>query len=92
MLGLPRKCHRYKLNLLNVSPLSPLSIVGITVALKLGIGAGLVDGAATLLDLSECSTPVIVTLIVTANPETKRSSVYLKKIHIVLVNYISCFP
>lgn len=60
-------------------PRSPLSIVSITVTLKLGIGAGLVDSAAALLDLSECSTPVIVTLIVTTNPVTKRSSIYFDK-------------
>lgn len=55
--------------------LSPVSVVSIAVALELGVNAGLVDCAAAFLDLSKCSTPVIVTLVVTSHPITKRSSI-----------------
>lgn len=85
------QCDPFKLSLQNVSPLLPLSIVSVTVALKLGIGAGLVDSAATLLNLSEGSAPVIVTRVVTTNPVTKRSSVYFEE-EMRLVDYMSCFP
>ena len=68
--------------------LSPLSIVSITVALKLGVNAGLVDSAPTFLDFSERPTPVIVTLIVTTNPVTKRSSIYFEK-EIAFVSHLS---
>lgn len=56
----------------------PLSVVCITVALELWINTGLVDGAAALLDLSESSSPVIVTFIIAANPVTKWPSIYMK--------------
>lgn len=47
-------------------------------ALKPGVGAGLVDGTTTHLDLSVGPTPVIMTLVVAADPVTKRSSIYLE--------------
>lgn len=55
--------------------LLPLSVVSITVALKLGVYAGLVNGTATLLDLPEGPAPVIVALIVATNPVTIGSSI-----------------
>lgn len=66
--------HRRELNLLRVFFL-PLSVVGVAVALKLGVSAGLVDGAAAHLDLPERPSPVVVTLVVPADPVAKRSSI-----------------
>lgn len=63
---------QYKKKNLNVLP---LSIVCITVALKLWVNTGLVDSTATLLDFSESPTPVIVTFIVAANPVRERSPI-----------------
>ena len=79
MSVLKPQCLGCGLNSTQCAPLSPLSIVGIAVALKLGVRAGLVDGAATLLDLSERPAPVVVTLIVATDPVTERSSVCFEK-------------
>lgn len=59
--------------------LSPLSVVGITVALKLWVGAALVDSTAAHLDLSEGPSPVIMADIITTNPITKWSPVWFYK-------------
>jgi len=53
-----------------------LSVVGVTVAVELGVGARLVDGAAALLRLAERPAPVVVALVVTANPVAIRPSVW----------------
>ena len=60
----------------DVGLLSPLSVVGIAIALKLRVGAALVDRAAAHLDLSEGSSPVIMADVIAANPITERSSVW----------------
>ena len=54
----------------------PLSVVCITVAVELGVRAGLVDGTAALLDLPESPSPVVMTLIVTTDPVAVRPSVW----------------
>lgn len=59
--------------------LSPLPIISIAVALKLRVGAALVDSAAAHLDLSEGSPPVIMADVVAANPIAKWSSVWFSK-------------
>ena len=56
--------------------LVPLSVVGVTVAVELGVRAGLVDGAAALLDLPEGPAPVVMTFIVTADPVAVRPSIW----------------
>lgn len=59
--------------------LSPLSIVSVAVALKLGVDAGLIDSTAAFLDFSECPTPIIMALIVATNPVSERPSIYFER-------------
>lgn len=70
--------------------LSPLSVVSITVALKLWVGAALVDGAAAQLDLPEGSSPVIMADVITTNPIAKWSPVWFYTTYRVINEPVSC--
>ena len=53
-----------------------MSVVCVTVAVELGVGAGLVDGAAAFLDLPESPSPIVMALVVTTDPVAVRPSVW----------------
>lgn len=72
-----KKQKKTKRNIITGGAL-PLSVVCITVALELWVNTRLVDGTAALLDLSESSSPVVVTFVVATNPVTEWSSIYVR--------------